>query len=363
MRTIVACVLWMGLIFTSTAQSVQLGDIEFDQTTIDLGFMDSDDEPRKVAFTFVNKGAHAFIVSKVTTSCGCTKPTYTEAPILPNQRGVITITFDPQGMFGDISKAIGVFGNFNDGIKKQLRIKVNVSNEHARKNTPEIYAGQFGYLRLLTPVLGLDTITTLKGRSGILILYNEGQKPYQVTGFESVPGYLTISHQPEVQPGDTAHIPFTVSPKSNDLLGLSQVQFRILTNDRFYSKKEVRMAYFLIHDEDRNRREMRRRPAIEVSPALVDLGTIRQGGKKTGSFTLANSGKTPLQILKLKTHCSCTVVGNYPEFIQPGESVHVAVEFDSLFKKGRQVKQIEIFSNDPFKPFIRVAIRAQVEEL
>jgi hypothetical protein len=345
------------------AQSVNLEDIVFDQSTIDLGFMDSEDDPKKVAFTFVNKGENAFVINKVTTSCGCTKPTYNQHPILPNQRGVVTITFNPQGMFGDISKAISIFGNFNDGIKKQLRIKVNVSNEHARKNTPEIYAGQFGYVRLLTPVLGLDTITTREGASGTLVLYNEGQKAYRVTGFESVPEYVSVQNKPELQPGDTAHIHFTVAPTDRDLLGLSQIQFWILTNDRFYQKKEVRMAYFLIHDEKRSRREMRRRPVIETSPNVVDLGVIRQGGKKTGSFTITNSGRSPLQILHLKTHCSCTVVGNYPEFVPPGESVEIAVEFDSLFKKGRQVKHVEIYSNDPKKPFVQVSVRAQVQEL
>ena len=52
-------------------------------------------------FEFKNVSGEAFVIDNVRTSCGCTAPDWTNAPILPDSTAVISIEFDArkQGYF------------------------------------------------------------------------------------------------------------------------------------------------------------------------------------------------------------------------------------------------------------------------
>jgi len=45
-------------------------------------------------FTYTNTGNQPLIILDVKTSCGCTTPTYTKAPLKPGETGLITVEYD-----------------------------------------------------------------------------------------------------------------------------------------------------------------------------------------------------------------------------------------------------------------------------
>lgn len=45
-------------------------------------------------FEYTNSGNQPLIILDVTTSCGCTTPTYTKEPLKPGQKGQITVEYD-----------------------------------------------------------------------------------------------------------------------------------------------------------------------------------------------------------------------------------------------------------------------------
>ena len=51
---------------------------------------------------------------------------------------------------------------------------------------------------------------------------------------------------------------------------------------------------------------------------------------------------------------------NFKKEILPGESVIVNIEFDSLFKDGKQTKAVTFFTNDPNNPIVDVVVIADV---
>lgn len=70
-------------------------------------------EPATVKFEFRNVGPGPLTITRVQSSCGCTVPDLDKKVYEPNEYGVITATFDPKGLQGNISRSIQVFTDSN----------------------------------------------------------------------------------------------------------------------------------------------------------------------------------------------------------------------------------------------------------
>ncbi|WP_373519780.1 DUF1573 domain-containing protein [Pricia sp.] len=119
----IVLVLFVGLMgFTLTAQE-KAAKIEFKSETVDYGeIVQGADGVR--AFEFMNTGDAPLIISKVSSSCGCTIPKKPEGPILPGKTGEIQVKYDTNRP-GPIRKAITVISNA-DTPTKVLKIKGEV---------------------------------------------------------------------------------------------------------------------------------------------------------------------------------------------------------------------------------------------
>lgn len=88
-------------------------------------------------------------------------------------------------------------------------------------------------------------------------------------------------------------------------------------------------------------------PIIKFDKKEYDFGTVNDGDIIETTFTLTNSGKSPLVITDAKTTCGCTVP-TWPKDkpIAPGESTEITVKFNTTNKGGgRQVKEVTLFTN------------------
>jgi len=100
----------------TTASSVEeLGEISFAEKEFNFG---SIPEGKIVnhTFEFTNTGQAPLILSQVNASCGCTTPEYSKAPILPGQKGLISVAFNSQGQVGKQQKIVTVMSNASNGI-------------------------------------------------------------------------------------------------------------------------------------------------------------------------------------------------------------------------------------------------------
>ncbi len=62
-------------------------------------------------FKFKNTGKTDLVIADVSTSCGCTVPSYPKTPIGPGEEGVIKVAFNSQGRRGFQSKNVVVVAN------------------------------------------------------------------------------------------------------------------------------------------------------------------------------------------------------------------------------------------------------------
>ncbi|MDP5158688.1 MAG: DUF1573 domain-containing protein [Flaviramulus sp.] len=99
-------ILFIGLFsFALNAQA----KIEFKTETIDYGTIEKGSNGLRV-FEFTNTGNEPLIISKVSSSCGCTIPKKPEDPILPGKTGQIEVKYDTNRVM-PIRKTITVISN------------------------------------------------------------------------------------------------------------------------------------------------------------------------------------------------------------------------------------------------------------
>jgi hypothetical protein len=84
--------------------------IKFEKTEHDFGRI-IQGERVTYQFKFTNTGQSDLLISKVSTSCGCTVGKYTKTPIAPGESDFIEASFDSSGRKGIQKKTITVLTN------------------------------------------------------------------------------------------------------------------------------------------------------------------------------------------------------------------------------------------------------------
>lgn len=101
--------LFIGLLSFNLSAQEKIAKIEFKETTIDYGTINKGADGIRT-FEFTNTGDAPLIVSKVSSSCGCTVPKKPEAPIMPGMTGEIEVKYNTQRVM-PIRKTITVLSN------------------------------------------------------------------------------------------------------------------------------------------------------------------------------------------------------------------------------------------------------------
>ena len=84
----------------------------------------------QVDFFFVNGGKEPLIIQNCSASCGCTTPNWTKDPIMPGQKGKITVKYDTKGRVGSFNKTVYIASNARgDKERYEIYIKGNVISE------------------------------------------------------------------------------------------------------------------------------------------------------------------------------------------------------------------------------------------
>ena len=107
-KTFLAMLMMMVSILSTYAQA----EIKFDKLTNNFGNFEESNPVQKATFTFTNIGDKPLVINQAIASCGCTVPNYTKQPIMPGQKGTISLTYNGKGKFpGHFKKTITVRTN------------------------------------------------------------------------------------------------------------------------------------------------------------------------------------------------------------------------------------------------------------
>ena len=101
---------------------------------------------------------------------------------------------------------------------------------------------------------------------------------------------------------------------------------------------------------------------IELSTALIDLGTISQDdGKQLLRLSFTNTGDVPLVVTEVRTSCSCMSVDYKREKVMPGERGTINITLNpSKAPKGQYLRVMQIYSTAR-SGVKRVTVKAHIE--
>ena len=154
--------------------------------------------------------------------------------------------------------------------------------------------------------------------------------------------------------------------KNKGLVGLIVAVVVILIIIVFYNYNQISDNPNLNQANQFNR-SIVQGPAVKVSPAVFDLGTVVYWEVAKHIFTVENLGDAPLKILRLSTSCGCTkaVMEEKDKEIASGQTVKVEVTFDPAVHKddtdvGELKRVIYIGTDEPSNPEIEAEFSATV---
>lgn len=90
--------------------------------------------------------------------------------------------------------------------------------------------------------------------------------------------------------------------------------------------------------------------ALEFEEARIEQYANLLDEQSTAVFKFTNTGDTPIEVLRVKSSCGCTVPQLSKNLYAPGESGEISALFTFGARQGRQMKRITVTTNDPARP-------------
>ena len=128
MKYLLSLFVLVSLCFVSQAQTKNPNGpiFKFIEETHDIGNL-KEGTQAQVDFVFVNAGKEPLIIQNCSASCGCTTPDWTKEPVMPGQKGKITVKYNTEGRVGTFNKTVYIASNAkSDKERYELNIKGNV---------------------------------------------------------------------------------------------------------------------------------------------------------------------------------------------------------------------------------------------
>ena len=136
MKKLIVFVVMMCVAFVGFAQDEMKdknkGEMKFEHTRHDFGVFAQDTAVVTHEFVFTNVGKSPLIIHQANASCGCTVPEYTLEPIMPGEKGKITVTYNGKGRRpGVFRKSITIHNN-----GKQTPVRIYIEGEMIGEDLP-----------------------------------------------------------------------------------------------------------------------------------------------------------------------------------------------------------------------------------
>mgnify|MGYP003624701876 CR=1 FL=1 len=352
--------LLIGLILSSFGVNAQKTKpvMEFSSKIHDFGTLKEEKGKQLYSFEFVNKGTSPIIIKNVRSSCGCTSPDWSKAPVAPGQKGFIKVTFDPKNRPGPFNKSITITANTNPTISI-LRIKgaVTARVKTVQDSFPRLMAG----LRMTNNHLPLTKVKNNEIKEAMLEVYNDTDSVMTV-GFRRIPAHLNIKLVPEtIAPKTRAKIIAVYDASKKHDWGFVTDYLDLLINGKFAPRNRLTISANITEDFAKlSDDELKNAPMLEFEEKVFNFGELTQGEKAEHTFIMKNTGKSDLIIRKTKASCGCTAISPASKVIKAGESTELKVVFNSRAKRGRQNKRITVITNAPKASSIDLRVMGNV---
>ena len=337
--------------------------ISFNEKSHDFGKVKEEDGKITYVFDFINRGNSPLVINRAQAQCGCTTPVWTKEPIEPGKKGSITVTYNPQGRPGPFTKTITVYSNASD---EQFVLNINGEVISKASNDNATYPISMGGLMTKLKVVQLNNVEKGKTQTRTLDIQNS-TKNLLSPSVEGLPAYITYSVSPQtLKPNEEGKITFTFNSNKCAQWGPVTSDVYVVLNKNKKLTDEFRLVLMGNVTEDFGKMTLdqkRKAPILEVSDKSINLGTIKQGAKKSATFKLSNKGQNALEVRKIINNNKELTVRPTKLSVSGGKSVEITVEVNAKnVIDGDYKKYISVQTNDPDNSMTILVLSWKVEK-
>lgn len=328
-----------GLLILAAVTLDAAAEIRWLEKDYDFGTWKEITGPKTGTSRFVNLGPDTIAITNVKPSCGCTSADYPRTPLAPGDTAVISYTYDSEMRPGKFDKTVRV--TLSDGSKPVIRIIGNVIG------TPEslatLYPVEAGeIMRLSDSIVSFGE--TSFGRSPIAFVnaYVLSQDTITPTLSSDSPALTITPSASKAGPGDIVTFSLKLDTHKLGQFGPVEVPYE-------YGK----MIGVIVPDPDQLKiAQQGKNPYINVKPNMIDMGECEPGTTVNREFTIANTGKAPLEIFRIYAGSEAVrTTGKTALKIKPGKSEKIEIAADAgRLSAGVNRIPLTIISNDPLSP-------------
>ena len=364
-----------GLLVVNCLASAQNLNIENNpvltpiESVYDFGTIGENDGYAEHIFKFTNTGTAPLIINKVTATCGCTRPEWSQEPIEPGKEGFIIITFNPKGRLGPFSKVATVYSNENYGYKRHnLTIKGNVVEKPSDPGVA--FQHKFGGMGIEKKNLAFKAFNSAKINKTAAYIKNYNDETVHFS-WENVPDYITIEAPDSLKADWPGEIIFAIDgPKTAQKRGrITDKCTWVVKNNagKILGKEQISLTVNYLDDfSQMSPLQTVSAPSLDIKNTILDFGQIKKrvfgiGGTANKPIVFTNTGKSDLIIHSLtgddeRVHLP-DVTG---KTIKAGESftVNATIKTKEINSENLDT-ELYVVSNDPKGPIRRIKVMAQ----
>lgn len=322
------------------------------QPTHDFGAFREEMGPVTCTFQAVNTGDEPVVVLDARANCGCTRPTYTKAPVAPGDTLKVSVSYDPKGRPGRFHKQVRVSTNSPAGASI-LNIRGTVIG--ASNTLRSRYPIEVGNARLSNDVTPFGE--TRKGRvvAAAVNIYNPTDSAI-TPSVANIPAYINGIFRPLTIPsGEQGILSLTAYTDRCPQWGVVTDSLTLIPDSR-HPELQAQIATVIIINEDFSGltpEQMEKAPVAQYSTDILDFDRINPvDGNIKRTFTITNTGQTPLLIRRAYTPDAAVTVTTGSTKIKPGHKTTVTATVNpAMIPAGTPLNaRITIITNSPSNP-------------
>ncbi len=346
-----------GCILSVAAQ--QGPTIEADERTYNFGTIAEEKGLTSHTFEIKNTGDAPLVINRITASCGCTQPEWSREPIAPGKTGHVKVTYNPKGRPGPFYKTVSIFSNAKRG-SYTLAVKGDVT---PKPLIPlHVFPYSIGALKIEAKSVLYNTIRPEETQGKKIAIKNEGKTSLTILPGK-YPDYLTVDVHPEkLAPDEVGEITFLLDAKAVKRKGRVSldIPLTVISIGEKEIVENIHLAANVIDNFGKlSANDKAKAPIAQLNGTLLDLGKLPEkgnsiipliGGKVSGSFTITNAGKSPLQIYSVTCDDKRIDISGGKRELKPGATATFKVSVRPKEIKTKLEALVNIICNDPNGP-------------
>lgn len=335
--------------------------ISFESKSYDFGDILIKDGPVQCYFTFKNIAAFPIQIYNVVSSCGCTKPSWTQGFIQPGATGKVYAVFNnDQGPFPFDKTLTVYFSNIKNPVLLHIR---GVSHEKMKPLSDRFpcHIGPLGLRNMESTTLNIEQGRV---RGDKVSIANISRKCISIKAI-TLTGGLSANVSPStLMAGSTGELHFAVDTRRTDGAKWGHEQFLCQfevdgarCRDTFKVNAFIRDDFSQMDDA-----QMARAPQLMAEQSYFEIGEVAAGKAVTATFTVRNIGQTELTIRKIESNDpKAVVLTGAPLTLKNGASATIRVKVNTTLEKGEVLSIISVLSNSPSKPLLQLFITGNIK--